>query len=273
MERWRRLLRAWHGRPAGPTVNRISGGEFHAPVIQAEMAKVTFRNLRPGPREWALELAAQVFRLEGAECRRLLGHADKRLNLGYTRVAQPGREASNAGPTGRQTADAEGVADIVRYYRRLDPGRLVITGAAGAGKTVLAMELMIALLERREADDPVPVRIPLADWPSGVGLTDFVKDVLHKTYRWSERRARRLVESGWVLPVLDGLDEMDPPRANGKPDPAALRARAALRAINAYHRGLRPGPVILTCRDDAYNVLAAGRGSAESSRLLDAAQV
>ncbi|MFF9819278.1 NACHT domain-containing protein [Streptomyces sp. NPDC014006] len=273
MERWRRVLRAWNGRPAGPTVHSISGGEFHAPVIQAETAKVTFRNLRPGPREWAAELAAQVHQLESAECRRLLGHADKRLNLEYTRVAQPGREASNAALTGRQLADAEGIAGIIRYYRELDPGRLVITGAAGAGKTVLAMELMITLLEERQAGDPVPVRIPLADWPTGRGFTDFLTDVLHKTYRWSERKARRLVKEGWVLPVLDGLDEMDPPQANGKPDPAAPRARAALRGINGHHRGLRPGPVILTCRGDAYDVLAAGWCSAESSRLLDAAQV
>ena len=273
IERGRRLLRAWNGRPMGITNNAISGGEFYAPVIQAETAKVTFRNLRPGAREWAVRLAEQVYQLEGAECRRLLGHADKRLNLEYTRIAQPGREARNAGPTGRQLADAEGAASIVQYYRELDPGRLVVTGAAGAGKTVLAMELMIALLEQRRADDPVPVRIPLADWPSGMTFTDFLTDVLHKTYRWSTRQARRLVENGWVLPVLDGLDEMDPPRANGKPDPAAPRARSALRGINGYYRGLRPGPVVLTCRGEVYDVLAAGRDSEESRRLLDAVHV
>ena len=273
MERLRRVIQAWNGRPAAPTFHGISGGEFHAPVIQATNAKVTFRNLRPGPREWAADLATQVYQLEGAECRRLLGHADKRLNLEYTRVAQPGREARNAAPTGRQSADAKGVAGIARYYRELDPRRLVVTGAAGAGKTVLAMELMIALLEQRRAEDPVPVRIPLPEWPPEAGFTDFLTEVLHRTYRWSKRKARSLVKEGWVLPVLDGLDEMDPPRANGKPGPNAPRARAALRGINGYHLGLRPGPVILTCRGEVYDILVEGPGSVESSRLLDAAQI
>ncbi|MFF3404124.1 hypothetical protein ACFYW6_37315 [Streptomyces sp. NPDC002659] len=39
------------------------------------------------------------------------------------------------------------VPDILEYYRTTRPQRLVITGAAGAGKTVLALELLLALLE------------------------------------------------------------------------------------------------------------------------------
>jgi hypothetical protein len=41
---------------------------------------------------------------------------------------------------------------------------MVITGAAGAGKTVLAVELILALLEGRDSDDPVPVRVSASSW-------------------------------------------------------------------------------------------------------------
>ncbi|SFY47704.1 NACHT domain-containing protein [Streptomyces sp. F-1] len=250
--------------------NRFSGTITNGYLIQA--GNVFIRHL-PGPRDWAAELARQVLHLEGTECRRLLGHSLQRIDLSYTLVAQPGREARKAGPAGRQLTEAADTPGIARYYRELDPRRLVITGAGGAGKTVLAMELMIALLQDRGADDPVPVRIPLADWPSGVGFADFLTDYLHKTYRWTKRKARRLVGEQRVLPVLDGLDEMDPPLANGRPDPAAPRARAALRAINGLHTGLQHDAVILTCRSEAYDALAQGQYDPEARRLLDAARV
>ena len=38
------------------------------------------------------------------------------------------------------------------YYRKLRPQRMVITGTAGSGKTVLAIELMLGLLKDRPAD-------------------------------------------------------------------------------------------------------------------------
>ncbi|MCF2528525.1 DNA/RNA helicase domain-containing protein [Yinghuangia soli] len=60
-------------------------------------------------------------------------------------------------------ADRAGtLGEGVAYYRRLRPGRLVVTGAPGAGKTVLALQLMLGLLEERRPEDPVPVRLPLA---------------------------------------------------------------------------------------------------------------
>ncbi|MGW4277435.1 NACHT domain-containing protein [Streptomyces seoulensis] len=264
--------------PTNLQVNNSNSGIVNGPLIQA--GNVIIRHL-PGPQDWAAELAKDVLDLESSECRRLLGHSLQRIDLSYTLVTQPGRAAQKAGPAGRQLTDAADTPDveaadtpgIAQYYRELNPGRLVITGKGGAGKTVLAMELMIALLQNRGADDPVPVRVPLADWPSGVDFAQFLTDYLHKTYRWSKRKARRLVEEQRVLPVLDGLDEMDPPLANGRPDPAAPRARAALRAINALHTGLEHDPVILTCRSEAYDVLAQGPHDPEARRLLDAARV
>ncbi|MFF8919112.1 hypothetical protein ACF08M_38920 [Streptomyces sp. NPDC015032] len=74
-----------------------------------------------------------------------------------------------------------------------------------------------------------------------------------------------------VLPVLDGLDEMDPLRPDGTPNPEASRARAALKKLNEYQDGLEAGPLVLTCRTGHYDALAPT--PAINSRLIDAARV
>ncbi|MFF4567961.1 hypothetical protein [Streptomyces sp. NPDC001435] len=70
-----------------------------------------------------------------------------------------------------------------------------------------------------------------------------------------------------VLPVLDGLDEMDPPAPDGTPDPAAPRATAVVRALNTYQQGRDAGPLILTCRTRHYDALSA------HTEVLDAARI
>ena len=59
-------------------------------------------------------------------------------------------------------AGAGTLEEVVGYYRKLQPRRLVITGAGGSGKTVLAVELILGLLHDRSVDAPVPVRISAA---------------------------------------------------------------------------------------------------------------
>ena len=64
--------------------------------------------------------------------------------------------------------------------------------------------------------------------------------------------AQSLVDEGWILPILDGLDEMDPDHS------APLRAIAVARALNHPAQiGLRP--VVLACREARYRQLASER--------------
>ncbi|MFF3404121.1 hypothetical protein ACFYW6_37300 [Streptomyces sp. NPDC002659] len=86
-------------------------------------------------------------------------------------------------------------------------------------------------------------------------------------YDWPPRMAAGLVEHGLVIPVLDGLDEMDPLLPDGTPDPRAPRAGAVLEALNTYQQGPHGGPFILTSRLDHYDALAPG------ARLVDSARV
>lgn len=263
--------------------NVVNAREIHGQVFQAGTLNVSvtrppvpgrgLRGLRrSGVREWLAALARQVERSEREQWRRLLGDDTQRINLGYSWIAAPGREAANAGHTGHLFADGERRRDIASYYRDLAPGRLVVTGAAGAGKTVTVVELVLGLLRSRTpgSEEAVPVRMPAAAWDTAVPLADHVTEHLVSSLRWPRRMARALVERELVLPVLDGLDEMDPPLADGRPDPRAPRAREALRVLNAHQSGLAAGPVIVSCRAEAYAALGRGR---RPHRLLDAAQL
>jgi hypothetical protein len=126
---------------------------------------------------------------------------------------------------------------------------------------------MLALLKDRAADDPVPVRIPVSLWDTRDSLDAFLTQHLARAYGWPKAYAAALVGHGMVLPVLDGLDEMDPTLPDGAPDPAAPRARAALEHLDGYRVQGAPGQVILTCRTTHLEALD-GRGG-----LRDSAQV
>lgn len=221
-------------------------------------------------RGWAATLAKQVEDGESPVWRQLLGDDTRRINLTYNLHPAAVRPAV-APAAGRLTADGSGpvtLPDIVTYYRSTQPLRLVITGAPGAGKTVLALELMLALLDGRAEDDPVPVRIPLSRWDTErQSLPELLQQRLVEAYDWPDDLAAGLVRHHLVLPVLDGLDEMDPPAPDGSPDPAAPRATAVVQALNAYQQGRDAGPLILTCRTRHYDALAA------RAEVLDAARI
>ncbi|MGY0059475.1 hypothetical protein ACWY4P_23470 [Streptomyces sp. LZ34] len=229
----------------------------------------------------AATLARQVERAEAEQWRRLVGGDRKRINLRYSLQAQRTHGSQTPGPHGRLFDDGRQteVADIAAYYRATVPARLVVTGAPGAGKTVLALELLLDLIEHRGETDPVPVRMSLAAWDTAVPLDDFLISHLVNVLDWPLERATQLVEHGLVLPFLDGLDEMDPGLddddgrpvldADGRPlpDPRAPRARAALNELNAYGHGRAAGALVLTCRTTHYEALL------DDDQLRDAAHI
>lgn len=94
--------------------------------------------------------------------------------------------------------------------------RLLVLGRAGAGKTVLAHRLILDLLEHRGHREPVPVLFSLNDWnPTTTGLRDWMANRLVRDHPFLEqhnaigkRSAELLVDRDWILPVLDGFDEL-----------------------------------------------------------------
>ncbi|CAM5722044.1 MULTISPECIES: helix-turn-helix domain-containing protein [Streptomyces] len=151
----------------------------------------------------------------------------------------------------------EGIVDV---YRRIPAGRLVVLGRSGSGKSTLAVRFVLDHLQSRRHADAVPVLFSIGSWdPTAMTFRDWLTEQLTHNHPFLAARgsggsslAAALVEAGWVLPVLDGFDEI----ADG------LR-RPVLEALNAM-----PLPLLLTSRPSAY--AAAVR---ESDVLADAVVV
>jgi NACHT domain len=195
-------------------------------------------------------LAAAVESAEREQVAQLLGPGGHRIDLEFRHFLEP-NNAAGALLRGRLT-------DVLAYYRQLDPQRLVITGEPGAGKTLLALHLLLALLSdpARAEGDPVPVRLSLANWDTVLPLPQWLAEQVHERFGEqgiSEADARELVARRLVLPVLDGLDEMD----TASTPVARRRATSALEQLNAYQASMGAAPVVLTCRTEQYAELAA----------------
>src|SRR5216683_84042 len=92
-------------------------------------------------------------------------------------------------------------------------GGLLILGEPGSGKTILLLELTRELLGRAEHDDnqPIPVYFNLSSWAAkGRSIADWLIDELNSKYQVPDRLGRSWVENDQILPLLDGLDEVNP---------------------------------------------------------------
>jgi hypothetical protein len=105
----------------------------------------------------------------------------------------------------------------------------------------------------------VPVRMSAAlldtRYPPESAVADWLADHLKQAYGLTDASARQLVAARMVLPVLDGLDEMDAIEQPGY----ASRAAQAIRACNAYLDGDQKSAIALTCRIGQYDALEQAR--------------
>lgn len=237
-----------------------------APTMPAAfLAWLAYRDDRreaADPAAKAALLASAVKVTEARQRAQLIGEGAHRIDLTFRYRVEPANNAAGAATSGR-------LAHITEYYRSLRPARLVITGEPGAGKTLLALELILGLLtdSDRADSDPVPVRFSMAEWDTEQPLDHWLADRIHEQFRSrgvTAADAAALVEQHRILPVLDGLDEMDS-------DTTALanrRAVQALRQLNAYQDAAGSAPVVLTCRTGQYAELAA-----KNLRVREAAHV
>jgi hypothetical protein len=154
------------------------------------------------------------------------------------------------------SGDLDQIADI---YRRIPSRRLVILGRAGSGKTMVAVRLALELLASRTPDTPVPVIVSLGSWNPATTLRDWLAGHLTRDHPWlaeagtgTRTLAAELVRDGWILPVLDGFDEV----AGG------LR-RAVLRQLSTDL------PLVLTSRPGEYATAVRGSRGVHRAAVIE----
>ncbi|MCP4422954.1 MAG: NACHT domain-containing protein, partial [Chloroflexi bacterium] len=125
-------------------------------------------------------------------------------------------------------------------------GALLIMGSPGAGKTTTLLQLATDLVQRADLDEnyPVPVALSLATWRGDKSLADWMIDELSAQYEAPRQLGKKWVGNGRLLPLLDGLDEVE----------ADLRHGCA-QAINQFRRQHPNEQLVVTTRVRDYQTL------------------
>ncbi len=121
---------------------------------------------------------------------------------------------------------------------------LLILGAPGAGKSTMLLHLAQILVQRAEQEEthPLPVILRLSSWAEQQSaLEDWMIDQLALTYDVSQKLSAQWVHNEHILPLLDGLDEMD-----------ASSRSACITALNAYHHEHLLVPLVICSRRTEY---------------------
>lgn len=108
--------------------------------------------------------------------------------------------------------------DILATYNQALAGRLVILGEPGSGKSVLVQALALKLLEEKppgksyaDSSEPIPIIFNCDSWLPDATLDAWLIGQLAGLRHYpvlDKAHASEMIESGTVLPILDGFDEL-----------------------------------------------------------------
>lgn len=165
---------------------------------------------------------------------------------------------------GSVSCRADRTDELAAAFRRLPRRRLVALGDAGSGKSTFAVLLALALLDTREAGEPVPVLLTAASFdPARETVHDWLRRRITADYpdledarTYGPSAVDDLLTEHLVLPVVDGLDEL--PR---QVHATVLRALGEILDTDA--------PLILTCRTDAYTAAVARTGALPGAAVVE----
>jgi class 3 adenylate cyclase/DNA polymerase III delta prime subunit len=101
---------------------------------------------------------------------------------------------------------------VSEKFLAMGEGRsLLILGEPGSGKTTTLLELTRDLLDQADVDSnhPIPVVFNLSSWTGGKQtIADWLVNELHTKYQVSKDIGQTWIDSGELLLLLDGLDEV-----------------------------------------------------------------
>jgi hypothetical protein len=130
-------------------------------------------------------------------------------------------------------------ADIVKANEEAG-GQLLILGAPGAGKSTLLVELGLDMVQRAQRDTklPLPVLCNLSTWAiNRLPLDQWLVEDLVESYQVPRRVAHDWVAGKEILPLLDGLDEVN-----------IVHRTACVAAINTFHQANPQLPLVVCSR-------------------------
>jgi energy-coupling factor transporter ATP-binding protein EcfA2 len=143
----------------------------------------------------------------------------------------------------RPAAEFPNAANIGRIFDELGQC-LLLLGDAGSGKTTLLLELARTLLDRAERDPAhrIPVIFNLSSWAlKRKPLVVWMMAELNQRNDIPKRIAEQWVKSDSILPLLDGLDEVD-----------GAHRLACLQAINDFRADHGLVPIVVCSRISEY---------------------
>ena len=180
-----------------------------------------------------------------------------RLELGLvTKIEEPHPwRLESAVPRGKPELVAPGTP-LGSVFEHLDQAMLIL-GAPGSGKTTTMLELLCSLLEQtraelaqahhdRDCTLPIPVVLPLASWTlRREPLEEWMLREIVGRYRMEREDVRAWIADRQIMPLLDGLDEVD-----------AQYREHCVGAINSFRRQHGTVPVVVCCRTLDYQQLS-----------------
>jgi DNA polymerase III delta prime subunit len=147
-------------------------------------------------------------------------------------------------------------------------GKLLILGEPGSGKTTTQVELAQELIKRAEEqpDYPVPVLFNLSSWKDDrQSLADWLVTELKSKYGVSKKLGQEWINNRQLLPLLDGLDELE-----------TQRQELCVQLINQFLASeIRPVYVVVCSRIEEYSSYSSNLhlSGAISLRELNETQV
>lgn len=162
-------------------------------------------------------------------------------------VSRPWDVDMKAGPEkDRLIAPETALADLFRQPEM--GGRLLILGEPGAGKSTTQLTLAQSLLKKEVSEDvdyPMPVLLNLATWQKDQTIADWLAQTLNDKYGVRATLGRQWIDEKKLLPLLDGLDELN----------ASLQP-LCVDALNEFLSGDQaPEHVVVGCRREEYDLL------------------
>ncbi|WP_424099936.1 NACHT domain-containing protein [Moorena producens] len=143
----------------------------------------------------------------------------------------------------RVTTDSEPGQKVIEVFNQEDiAGKLLILGAPGSGKTTMLLDLAKDLITRAQEQEnqPIPIIVELSDWKDDKQpIAEWLAANLKFRYNLRKEITQEWIQTGQLLPLLDGLDEL-----------GLERQKLCFQQLNQFLKDVPQ--IVVCCREEEY---------------------